>query len=154
SGNVGSAAQPAVFGDGLLWVEANHDPSGLVELKCTAMCGSGRATLGLVCKPELTSVASLGFFTTDDMRLNPDSKIDSYDSTKGSYASQVGSKLNNMAIVGSNGAVSIASGDTVFGDAISGTASSVSLANGAFVTGKTSSRSSPETLNAVEVPDI
>src|SRR5262245_3205156 len=39
TGNVGSADAPAVFGGGLLWVEATEHDGGLVELESTAMYG-------------------------------------------------------------------------------------------------------------------
>src|SRR5204862_4673896 len=48
TGNVGTAAQPAFFGGGLLWVEATEHSGGMVELECTALYGTGRATLGIV----------------------------------------------------------------------------------------------------------
>ena len=48
TGNVGSETEPAVYGDGLLWVEATDLGDNLVQLESTGMWGSGRATLGLV----------------------------------------------------------------------------------------------------------
>src|SRR5262245_15278256 len=51
TGNVGTVDAPAVFGGGLVWVEATEHASGLVELESTGMYGTGRATLGLVCEP-------------------------------------------------------------------------------------------------------
>src|SRR5512144_2588734 len=71
TGNVGTAEAPAAFGGGLFWVEATEHTNGMVELECTAMYGTGRATLGMVCEPVALGVASLGFFTLKDLRLNP-----------------------------------------------------------------------------------
>lgn len=154
TGNVGTSAAPAVFGGGLVWVEATEHSSGLVELKSTAMYGTGRASLGLVCEPVAIALASLGFFIDDDLRLNPDVRLDSYDSSQGSYASQLNSALNNQGIVGSNGDVSIASGIKIFGDVIYGPTGKVDIASGSVVTGGTSARPELESLPLIEVPDI
>jgi hypothetical protein len=154
TGNVGSIDAPAVFGGGLVWVEATEHSSGLVELESTAMYGTGRATLGLVCEPVARSVSSLGFFTLEDLRLNPDVRLDSYDSSQGPYADQVNTPLNNQGIVGSNGDVSIASGIQIFGDVIFGPTGEIDIASGSVVTGGTSARPELESLPPVEVPDI
>lgn len=154
TGNVGSMDAPAVFGGGLVWVEATEHASGMVELESTGMYGTGRATLGLVCEPVARSVATLGFFTLEDLRLNPDVRLDSYDSSQGPYADQVNSALNNQGIIGSNGDISIASGIQIFGDVVYGPTGKVDIASGSVVTGGTSARPELETLPPVEVPDI
>lgn len=154
TGAIGSEAAPAVFGDGLLWVEVLEHASGRVELRSTALHGSGRATLGLVAQPTTLSVGSLGFFTSEDLRLNPDVRLDSYDSALGSYVDQMNTALNNKGIVGSNGDVSVASGNLIFGKVISGTLGTVDLASGAIVTGGTSQRAEDEILPPVEVPPL
>ncbi len=154
TGNVGSADAPVVFGGGLLWVEATEHASGLVELESTGMYGTGRATLGLVCEPVARSVTSLGFFTLDDLRLNPDVRLDSYDSSQGPYADQVNTALNNQGIVGSNGDISIAGGIQILGDVVHGPTGAVDVASGSVVTGGISARPELETLPPVEVPDI
>lgn len=154
TGNVGSEAAPAVFGNGLLWVEASEHESGLVELECTAMYGTGRATLGLVCEPVELGIGSLGFFSRARLRLNPDARLDSYDSSQGTYLEQRDTPLNNQATVGSNGDVSIASGDFVYGQVVHGPTSTTTIASGAVVTGGSSARPELELLPPLEVPDI
>ena len=154
TGNVGTAEAPAVFGGGLLWGGATELGSAMVELQCTAMYGTGRATLGMVCESVSSNVASLGFFTADDLRLNPDVRLDSYDSSQGSYADQINTALNNQGLVGSNGDVSIASGDLVFGDVVYGPTGKLDMANGAFLTGGASARPNIEELPPVVVPDV
>ena len=154
TGAIASEAAPAVFGDGLLWVEVLEHAGGRVELRSTAMHGSGRATLALVAQPTALGVGSLGFFTSEDLRLNPDVRLDSYDSALGSYAEQMNTALNNKGIVGSNGDVSVASGNLIFGKIISGTLGTVDLASGAIVTGGTSQRAEDEVLPPVDVPPL
>lgn len=154
TGDVGSADTPSFFGGGLLWVEATNHAGGLVELECTAMYGTGRATLGLVCEPVETRIAALGFFTTEDLRLSPDIRLDSYDSSRGTYAEQVNTPLNNQGVVGSNGDVKVASGSLIFGDVIHGPTGSADVATGSVVTGGVSPRPELEALPSIEVPSI
>ena len=120
TGNVGSEAAPVAYGGGLFWVEKTQHPGGVVELESTAMFGTGRMKLGLVCEPVEYSVSSLGLFTEESLRLSPDGRIDSFDSSQGTYQSQVGTPLNNLALVGSNGDISIAAQDLVFGNVVYG----------------------------------
>src|SRR5262245_36641762 len=154
TGNVGSIDAPAVFGGGLVWVEATEHPSGMIELESTAMYGTGRATLGLVCEPVARSAASLGFFTLDDLRLNPDVRLDSYDSSQGTYASQVNTPLNNQGLPGSNGDISIASGINILGDVVCGPTGKIDVSAGSVVTGGKTARPDLESLPPVEVPTI
>lgn len=154
TGNVGSPAAPAVFGDGLFWVEARVNADDTVTLESTGMYGAGRATLSMVVEPIEITLSSLGVYTTEDLRVNPDTLMDSFDSEQGSYADQVGTKLNNMAIVGSNGDVTIASGDLVFGDVVPGETGTATIAAGAFVTGSVTPRSGSVELPPIEVPVI
>lgn len=154
TGAVGSAEAPAVFGGGLLWVEATTHAGGLVELQSTAMYGTGRATLGLVCEPVPIGVGSLGFFTRESLRLNPDTRLDSYDSSQGTYLEQLNTPLNNQGVVGSNEDVVVAPGDLVFGDVIHGPTGKSEVGKGAVVTGSTSARPELEVLPPIEPPAI
>jgi len=154
TGNVGSEAQPAVLGGGLFWVEATEHAGRMVELECTAMYGTGRAKLGMVCELVAIGVTSLGIFSDDDLRMNPDVRLDSYDSSQGSYADQINTPLNNQAIIGSNNDVSVASGNRIFGDIVHGVTSTATLASGAVVTGGISPRAENEELPPVEVPTV
>lgn len=154
TGNVGSPDAPAVFGGGLVWVEAEEHANGLVELEATAMYGTGRATLGLVCEPTGLGIASLGFFTLEELRLNPDVRLDSYDSSQGSYEDQLNTPLNNQGTVGSNEDISVASGNVIFGDIVYGPNGKVDISSGAVVTGGTSARPEIESLPPVEAPPI
>ncbi len=154
TGNVGTAETPAAYGGGLFWVEATPHATGLVELDCTAMYGTGRATLGIVCEPVKIGVAGLGFFTEKDLRLNPDVRLDSYDSKRGRYADQVGTPLNNKGVVGSNGNISIASGSIIYGDVVHGPTGNTDVSAGSVVTGDISPRADLEVLPPIDVPVI
>lgn len=154
TGNVGSEAQPVAYGGGLFWVEATRHPSGMVELESTAMFGTGRMKLGLVCEPVDFNVSSLGFFTEENLRVNPGALIDSFDSSQGSYQDQIGTPLNNLAIVGSNDDISIAAGDKVFGSVTYGPNGKLTLGQDAVVTGSKTARQQLEQLPPIEVPQF
>jgi type II secretory pathway pseudopilin PulG len=154
TGNVGSREDPAFFGGGCFWVEAEEQAGGMVELKCTALYGTGRATLELACEPVSTSVSSLGFFTSESLRMNPDVRLDSYDSALGTYASQINTSINNKGKVGTNADVSIASGNFIFGDVVYGPTGKLDVASGAVITGGTMPRPELEVLPPVEVPEV
>lgn len=154
TGNVGSEEQPVAYGGGLFWVEATEHPGGLVEIESTAMYGTGRVKLGLVCEPVEISVSALGMFGDGAMKLFSDTLVDSFDSTQGSYGDQVGTALNQQTLVGSNADVAIGSDVKVRGDVTCGPDGEVSVGQGALVTGTTSARPEAGVLPPIEVPPI
>ncbi|MCP3919249.1 MAG: hypothetical protein GY711_27230 [bacterium] len=85
-GQIGSAEDPALFGQGLLWVEAIAEGDGKVRLVSTGLCGAGRATLALVAEP---TELPLGFFSEEDLVVDEVLLVDGYDSEEGEYEDQV-----------------------------------------------------------------
>lgn len=154
TGNLGSAEHPAFFAGGLLWVVATPHENGLVELESTALYGTGRATLGLVCEPVQTCVGALGLFSSEALGLAANVRLDSFDSSKGTYAEQVNTELNARAVAGSNAGIAIGTGDLVLGDVLHGPSSTAVIAPGSAVTGGVAARSSLEVLPPIEVPAI
>jgi len=154
TGNVGTQAAPAVFGRGLFWVEATTLANGMVELESTGAYGSGRATLGMVVEPIEVGIASLGLFVADDVQLNPDTLVDSFDSEAGTYASQVGTPLQDQAVFGSNGDITIQGGILVRGDLMPGPTGTVTISGTSTLTGDIINRGAPEMLPAIDVPII
>ena len=78
SGNLGTSAVPAKFGDGVLWVEATKTTDGHVLLDSTGLCGSGRARLSIVVERHGESTAALGIFSDGNLIVRSGSVIDSY----------------------------------------------------------------------------
>jgi Tfp pilus assembly protein PilX len=162
TGNVGTAAAPARYGEGLFWTTSTFLPSGHVNLEATGMCGIGRATLAMVAQPVVSSVTGLGVFSSQSLRVEPSSLIDGYDSRSGSYESQADMSAtpphtSGGAIVGSNAGISVAGGRTgsfIYGDALPGPGSSVTKAGTVTITGSTAPRSETSTLPPVEVPAV
>ncbi|WP_145061985.1 DUF7305 domain-containing protein [Engelhardtia mirabilis] len=156
TGNVGSETQPAIFGEGLFWVEATDKGGDLIELEATAMAGSARICLGMVVERADVSVGSLGIFGTEDLTVQSGTLIDSYDSSQGTYAEQLASGQNNAeANVGSAGAVTLDGGRggiTIRGDVVPGIGERVGQTGTVTVSGSTAARSSVVALPAPDAP--
>lgn len=86
TGTLGTQANPARFGDGVLWVEAVQMPTGQVSMTSTALVGQGRASLSYVVQP---TESNLGIFSTEEMVIDDVILIDGYNSDKGSYADHI-----------------------------------------------------------------
>lgn len=152
-GGVGSLESPAVLGDGLFWVEAEHLENGLISLKSTGMCGSGRATLGLVVRREPISVASLGIMGGDRVAVGNRAKVDSYDS-RVSLSPTADAPDSSAFRLQSNGDITLGNLTRVEGDATPGPNGSVLLGSGATVTGATTPSNAPVTLPAIDIPEL
>ena len=105
SGRVGTKEEPAIFGDGLFWVEVTEDPdTGLLTLKSTGMVAGGKVELSLVAERGVQNVAALGTFSNDPVSLPPGSFVDSYNSSDGPYDPATATA---KARVASNGQIDI-----------------------------------------------
>jgi len=89
SGKIGSPEIPAAFGNGLFWVEATEQPDNSVALVSHGLCETGRFSLAMVVRRQISPVASRGLFGADSITIGEGSIIDGYDSTAGSFVSQV-----------------------------------------------------------------
>jgi hypothetical protein len=87
AGRIGSAAAPAAYGDGLLWVDATELTGDRIQLESTALCGGGRATLSLVVERVETP---LGFFSDEGLGVEGVLLVDGFDSADGPYWQQTG----------------------------------------------------------------
>ncbi len=83
SGNVGTEEDPALYGDGLFWVEATDMGGRLIQLESTGMVGSATAVLSLVVEEGLETVADLGVYSPTSLDLPPGTFLDGYDSRLG-----------------------------------------------------------------------
>lgn len=161
TGEVGSQENPALFGDGLLWVEAQDLDETHVQLDCTAMVGSSKALLSLVVERGELGMAYLGLFSDGDLVIPAGTSVDSYDSSLGDYESQEklgGTKEPEPARVGANGDI-LLSGlkllpASVDGDVTPGPGKSVSYVGTTLVTGSDAARSEAVTLPDVVTPGI
>ena len=86
TGVIGSSANPAQHGDGLLWVEARRTSDDQVRLVSTALVGQGRSALSYVVEPVEEMV---GFYSLEDLFVNSSILVDGYDSSQAGYTQQV-----------------------------------------------------------------
>jgi hypothetical protein len=124
-----------------------------------AYAGSGQYTInsigtvnGLrrgVRKVVVQNSDNIGFFATTSMSLSGSGFVDSYNSTAGTYASQVGVSGHASAAgnVASNGGISLSGSAKIWGNASPGPGFSVTGTVGA-VSGSTTPESTPYTLAA------
>ncbi len=150
SGNVGTAEEPARFADGVFFTTAQEEGLGRVSLSSTGMCGAGRATLGIVIERSSDSVASLGFFGSENVVIEDGVTVDSFDSRKG-----ITSRTKSGAQVGSNQSLTVGGAvknTTIKGDARPGPSGVLLLGSKASVTGTTAPFLTSNQLPSVQVP--
>lgn len=160
TGAVGSLANPAALGGGLLWVDATDLGGNRTELVATGMYGRGRKALKAVV--EFAGGAAPLFQTTlnskEQLTLNQGVLIDSYDSSLGTYVSQATNVTNGLNHAGTEGDVRSNEGivlnanATLLGDAFPGPGFSVSMAAGSFVSGSTTPASTAFSFPPIVFP--
>ena len=94
SGNIASEETPASFGNGIFWVEAAEQPDNTVALVSNGLCETGRFSLSMVVKRQVSPIASLGVFGAESVTIGEGTVIDGYDSSAGTYDSQVDGSLS------------------------------------------------------------
>lgn len=153
SGTVAGPDQPAAFGGGVFWVEAEDLGGGKVSLTSTGLVGTGRSSLSITLERNAEALGKLGLFSERDMQIGSGALVDSYDSELGSYASQVGSG-GSQACVASNANIHLTGkpGARVNGDAQPGPQGSVFQASTAHVSGSIAPAQELRTLAEVDVP--
>jgi len=138
SGIVGSMAQPALLGGGVLWTEVTPIDAERMQVVSTAMAGSGRKALQAVIHvaPKVPPLFVATLNSKETLTLNAGVTIDSFDSELGTYASQVASIYEGRPYAGANGDVRsnqdiIANANAyVFGDAQYGPGGTYGLEQG------------------------
>ena len=155
TGNVGSREEPARFGRGCFWVEAEEAGANLVDLEATGLYGGGRATLSLVVEKGGQSVAALGIYSDEELGVPDGAKIDAYDSSLGTYESQVGGTVPLQ--LGSSQGVSVTEvqlSTEIHGDVVPGVGETVTITGEPTITGNQTPRSINPALPAVTVPSV
>lgn len=143
TGNVGSRAAPALYGNGLFWVEAAPVGEKRIQLTSTGMSGSMRVVVSLVAEKTLISTSALGVFAQSPLELPAGSLVDGYDSTWSTYAEQaaLGLDATKGGRVGSNGGIAVGATQRaptlLNGDAAPGPGAALQLAPHATMTGDT-----------------
>jgi hypothetical protein len=160
TGVYGSQAQPVALEGGQAYVTStNFGPANaLVRLTSTATAGKAEATSELVLKNNADPRDIWAAFGIDWVNLSSQAKIDSYDSSLGTYASQDvnGTGSNSWAMangnVGSDGNIAMSQNSLVFGNAQAGPGDTTTVIGNAAVSGSTAPMTTSITWPAVTLP--
>lgn len=156
--SLGSEAAPRVLGTCRYWSTVSKVDSRHYSIVGTAIDGRCRKS-----QERLMTFAATGFFQYAafgkvGVRLDSNAFIDSYDSTVGPYASQIGAGTDyarQNAVVGSDGDIRLSSNTEVHGDAHPGIGGTVDTSRpGALVTGSTAPSDSDFEFPEIEIPLI
>lgn len=139
-GSVANAAAPARHGDGVCWATATQVGTALWHVQASGMCGTGRASVQrLVFVYPPGSLDNFAIFANNDLKLESNVLVDSFDATLGTYAAQLAAAgtgyVGSQAVTGSNGNVTVASSVTVWGDLHPGVDKTVSVPGSSSVSG-------------------
>jgi hypothetical protein len=162
SGDLGSAQQPVALASGDVFVTTQtFGPSNrLVRVLASAQVGTSAARAELLLRDNVNTKFVWGAFGDTRLDLSSQAKVDSYDSTLGTYASQVvhgsgsNSWANDKGNIGSNGDISIQQNALVFGDAVPGESATITILGSGTVSGSTANATAGTVLPPIVVPVI
>ena len=157
-GVIGSAQAPVEWAGASFYVEQDALSSELIRLSSTATDEHQTARIELVLRDIPKTIWRFGAFGKEYLHLDANARIDSYDSSEGTYASQAvngaGSNAHAHAKgdVGSNGGVDLDQNSKVWGDAVPGPGAVATVLGNATVTGSTVPLLEPVVLPTLNLP--
>lgn len=145
SGVLGSAQAPVTLaGEKVYVTSTSFGASGtLLKLLATAIRGKNKTSAELVLQNNVDPHNMWAAFGLDYVYMSSQAKIDSYDSSLGTYASQdthgsgSGAWANANGNIGSNGDITLRQNSLVFGNAAAGPGDSTTIVGNAAVSGST-----------------
>jgi len=157
SGNVGSPQNPVNWGGSTCWVEEFHITPSILRLRSSGVDNGTGSAEELVVRAVPNTIWMYGAFGREHLHMDAFARVDSYDSSLGSYASQAsGSGYDLHALsngdVGSNGDINMDVNGTVWGDAIAGPGRATTVLGNADVFGSTTAASQLVNLPVINVP--
>jgi hypothetical protein len=160
SGNLGSANAPVAMEGGSAYVTASAfgPSSSMLKLYATGIAGKAKASSELVLQTNADPRNLWACFGIDFVNLASQAKVDSYDSSLGTYAAQNvnGSGSNSYALsngnIGSDGNVTMSQNSLVFGNAQAGPGYSTTVTGNAAVSGTTAPMLNSINWAAVTLP--
>jgi hypothetical protein len=158
SGVIGSAQAPAAWGTSRYYVTQENLSAEVISLKSTGVDDRSGARMELVVRSVPSTIWRFGAFGKEFLHLNSNARVDSYNSSAGTYVAQAvnGSgtdqHANTDGDVGSNGYVSLDQNSRVWGDASPGPGNTTTVLGNAFVTGSTTPMSAAMELPPLNVP--
>lgn len=134
-GVVGSENTPDQLGGLAFWVEATDLGDGFVSMVSTGSDGHSESRVELVVEDQSAEISDFGIFGEREVDIASNAKIDSFDSSLGTYVSQVvGDHAKSNGNVGTNDDISVASNAKVWGYAQYGPNADDTISIGSSVT--------------------
>ena len=115
-GVLGSEDAPVTFGGLRYWTTANAVDGQVTSLVATGTDGHQESRIEMLVKNDASEITDFGIFGKKAVSLKSNAKVDSYDSSLGTYASQVsGAYAHANGNVGSNDSITVAANAKVHG---------------------------------------
>lgn len=161
---MGTAESPLTWGGGSFYVESipvldsAGIPTGLTRLTATGLGDFSGARQELTVRAVPNTIWRFGAFGREFLHMDSNARVDSYNSTNGTYSVQAvnGTGSNQHARtngdIGSNGDVGLDQNAKVWGDAIAGMNHTTTVLGNAFVTGSTTPATADLEFPAIQVP--
>lgn len=159
SGQIGSQQAMVAHGASQYWVDSTLNGTGDVRtLLATAVDDRMTAQLEVTLRSTPDSIWKFAAFGDELLHMDSNARVDSYDSTLGTYAAQAvngsGANLyaNDAGNVGSNGDVSMDQNSQVWGGAACGPDGTTTVLGNAQVTGSTAPASATVAMPPIVLP--
>ena len=158
SGDVGTQANPQNWGTSSFWVDAEPVTADITRLRATGRDNLSGASEELVVRRVVDSIWQYGLFGREGLHMDSNARVDSYDSTLGTYAAQAtnGSGSDMYALsnghVGSNGDMQLDANAHVWGNATPGPGHTTTVTGNAIVEGSTTPATAQLEMPALNVP--
>lgn len=112
TGIIASKDVPALFANGVYWVESDDLPNDRIVLRCTAQVGRAEIVIQSMIIPSVNPVTRLGVFGSEGVTIGWGTTIDGYHSGRGDYATQLDPSAPVLStgsdgLVGSDGDVTL-----------------------------------------------
>ncbi len=161
TGAIGSEAQAAGLDAASYWVDSSANAAGDVRT-LVASASSDRATarVQVTMNAVPDSIWRFAAFGDDTLHMDSNARVDSYNSTLGTWAAQAvngsGSNLyaNDKGNVGSNGDVTLDQNSKVWGSAQCGPEAATTVLGNAVVTGSTTPAPTTVELPPLSIPNL
>ncbi len=161
SANIGTAQSPVSRSGSTFYVQETSLGAGLASLVATGADNSSAVRLELTVRQTNTSIWTWGAFGDENLSMDSNAHVDSFDSRLGTYQSQLGgnsSGNSNYAQakghVGSNGNISLKSNSSVHGDATCGPTGTTVVTGNAEVSGSTVPNTGVVEIPALTIPSF
>ncbi len=160
SGAIGTQNAPSTWGESTFWVTATALTPDVSRLTATALEDRDGARMELTVREVPNTIWRFAAFGREELHMDSNSRVDSYDSTIGTYASQAvnGSGTDQHALtngdVGSNANVTMDQNSQVWGDATAGPDHFTYVTGNAEVTGSTTPMTEEVEFPPLVVPTL